>query len=94
MKKVMIAILVFSSISFAANLTQEQREEIMDASNYGVCNELKVRAAKGDEVILEVNCKSIIKSFELKMERKSLINRLKAVDAEIEKVNKEFTEMP
>ena len=83
MKKYMsLSLFVFVSLaSFAGSLSLNEKQIAMEASNYGLCHELKLRAPKGDEVLIEINCEVIIKSYELKMERKNLLKRLNEINA-------------
>lgn len=96
MKK-MIAILVLSSMSsiaFGANLSETERSEANEAANYGLCHELKLRPAKGDEKLLEANCGIFITAQELRIEKKALIKRLNQINADLKRLESAIGDSP
>lgn len=94
MQIAIISLLTISSTVFAKGLTETEKQEAMEASNYGLCHELKLRPAKGDEVLVQVNCANIIKGYELKIEKKSLLSRIKSIDAELKVIESSDAEAP
>lgn len=61
------------------------------ARNYGLCQELRFRMPSGEEeFIIQRSCTGIIKLHELKIEKEALLRRIKAIDAESVKVQKEL----
>ncbi len=61
------------------------------ARNYGLCQELRFRMPNGEEeFIIQRSCTGIIKLHELKIEKDALLRRIKAIDAESAKVQKEL----
>jgi hypothetical protein len=62
------------------------RAAALAASDYGVCNELKIRSPRGDEAQFSVNCGSIIASYELQIEKKALLKRLGDINSELKKI--------
>ncbi|MCK6598314.1 MAG: hypothetical protein L6Q37_08120 [Bdellovibrionaceae bacterium] len=86
-KYICFSVFIIASLaSFAENLDFNEKQIAIEASNYGLCHELKLRAPKGDEVLIKINCEAIIKSYDLKMERKNLLKRLNEINAELKKI--------
>jgi len=57
------------------------------AMNYGLCQELKFRAPKGEEEeIVQRSCDSVIKLHELNIEKAALQRRIKAINVEAEAI--------
>ena len=95
MKKIIavFALLSISSTTFAIGVSELEKQNIYEASNYGLCQELKLRAPKGDEALVQVNCQVIIKSFELKMEKRALLKRIGLIDSELKKIEASDVEL-
>ena len=76
--------LVMSTISYAKEKgTGDLGSAALEASDYSLCLDLKIRAPKGDEVLIQVNCENIIESFELSLERKALTKRIVDIDTRL-----------
>ncbi len=96
MKKLitLITLLSMSSVAFGAGLSVAEKDEAIEAANYGLCHELKLRPAKGDEKLIEMNCGVFIQSYDLKVEKKALQKRLNQINAEIKKLDSSIIEAP
>jgi peptidoglycan hydrolase CwlO-like protein len=83
MRKILVTLTLLATTSTALTAMAAQptaNDQI--AMNYGLCQELKFRAPKGDEDKVQVNCDSIIKLHELNIEKAALQRRIKAIDVE------------
>ena len=83
-----------SSLAIGAGLSEAEKLQAYSAADYGLCHELKLRPAKGDEKLIEMNCGVIIRSYELKIEKKALLKRLNQIDAEIKKLESAVNDSP
>ncbi len=96
MKKMitLLTLACLSSTTFAAGLSDPEKSEAIEAANYGLCHELKLRPAKGDEKLIEINCGVFIQSYELKVERKALLKRLNQINTEIKRLDSSINDAP
>ena len=87
MRKILVTLTLLATTSTALTAMAAQptaNDQI--AMNYGLCQELKFRAPKGDEILVQVNCDSIIKLHELNIEKAALQRRIKAINVEAEAI--------